>query len=232
MPLKVLSQTPGGKETQKRFPTHFADYPGKPSFFDVYSPTIRSLYSQVFWKALPPVDLPEAVVRRFDGKGMAVVGFEVDQVRRTKDGDVSVPISVAYNHHFETTMVGKRAAFENALMQGPGDPRIPAKHGHGASSVWKPGKREWVVRERAPGDLPTSQSFGGANGGEYRKSFHGYAPGFVQVIESPTQIQITPMQIDTWNRDKMNISHPTSFVPGPVPRTTAFVAPACLHVAN
>ena len=125
----MLSQTPGGKETQKRFPTHFQDYPGKPSFFDVYSPTIRSLYSQVFWKALPPVDLPKEIVQQFDGKGMAVVGFEMDQVRRTKDGDVSVPITVAYNHHFESTMIGKRAAFENALMQGPGDPRIPQKLG-------------------------------------------------------------------------------------------------------
>ena len=26
-------------------------------------------------------------------------------------------------------------------------------------------------------------------------------------------------RIDTWNREKMNISHPTRFVPGPVPRT-------------
>ncbi|CAE7783457.1 unnamed protein product [Symbiodinium sp. CCMP2592] len=216
----VLSQTPGGKETQKRFPAQFSNYPGKPAFFDVYSPTIRSLYSQVFWKALPPVDLPKEVVQRFDGKGMAIVGFEVDQVRRTQAGDVSVPISVAYNHHFESTIIGKRAAFEHALIQGPGDPRIPEKHGHGAGSAWKPGQREWVVREKEPGALPTSQSIGGANGGEYRKSFHGYAPGFVQVVESPTQIQITPMQIDTWNRDKMNISHPTRFVPGPVPRSS------------
>ena len=43
-------------------------------------------------------------MKRFDGKGMAVVGFEIDQVRRTDSGDVSVPISVAYNHHFESTM--------------------------------------------------------------------------------------------------------------------------------
>ena len=37
------------------------------------------------------------------------------------------------------------------------------------------------MREKGPGELPASQSFGGANGGEYRKSFHGYAPGFAQV---------------------------------------------------
>ena len=30
-------------------------------------------------------------------------------------------------------------------------------------------------------EFPSSQAFGGANGGEFRKSFHGYAPGYVQV---------------------------------------------------
>jgi len=28
------------------------------------------------------------IVKRFDGKGMAVVGFEVDQVRRTDHGNL------------------------------------------------------------------------------------------------------------------------------------------------
>ena len=55
-------------------------------YFDVYSPTIKTLYSQVFWKSLEPVPLPADVVRRFDGKAMAVVGYEVDQVRRTAEG--------------------------------------------------------------------------------------------------------------------------------------------------
>ena len=31
-------------------------------------------------------------------------------------------------------------------------------------------------------------------------SYHGYAPGYAQLIDSPTAFQITPMQIDTWNR--------------------------------
>jgi len=35
-----------------------------------------------------------------DGKGMAIVGWEIDQVRRTPQGDVSVPISASYNHHY------------------------------------------------------------------------------------------------------------------------------------
>ena len=50
-------------------------------------------------------------------------------------------------------------------------------------------------------------------------SFHGVAPGHAIVIESPTQLQITPMQIDTWNREAMNISHtPCPYVAGPLPR--------------
>lgn len=159
--------------------------------------------------------------------------------------------------------------------------------------------------------IPSRQDFRGANGGEFRKSFHGYPPGFAQVVASPTQFQITPMQmlgrsgkqkllrdvirmssdykcytfgvcfggvgwwiwwviswcddmrenvgrclwhfvdamefgytisfqfvtprhaarIDTWNREKMNISHPTRFVPGPVPRTfSASVGSQIYHV--
>jgi hypothetical protein len=38
------------------------------------------------------------------------------------------------------------------------------------------------------------------NGGESRKSFHGYPAGFAQLIESPQSWHITPMQIDTRNR--------------------------------
>ena len=43
--------------------------------------------------------------------------------------------------------------------------------------------------------IPSRQDFRGANGGEFRKSFHGYPPGFAQVVASPTQFQITPMQM-------------------------------------
>mmetsp|Transcript_2949 Transcript_2949/g.6209 ORF Transcript_2949/g.6209 Transcript_2949/m.6209 type:complete len:755 (+) Transcript_2949:19-2283(+) len=216
----LLSATPHANRTQLRFPTRFHDYPRPVESFDVYSPPIRSLYSQVFWKALPPVPLPEDVVARYSGQGMAVVGFEVDQVRRTPSGDIPVPISVAYNHHFESTMVGGSASFRKAT-----------------SSHRTAGHRRqdeiYVVDDRAAAadvpyvrptleaaSLPTSQSFGGANGGEYRKSFHGYAPGYAQLIQSPRELQITPMQIDTWNRDEMNVSHPTKFVPGPMPRNS------------
>lgn len=52
-------------------------------------------------------------------------------------------------------------------------------HGHGISH-----DVHYVVHDLAPhNSIPTSQSFGAANGGEYRMSFHGYAPGYAQVSE-------------------------------------------------
>jgi hypothetical protein len=62
----------------------------------------------------------------------------------------------------------------------------------------------------------------GANGGEMRKSFHGVAPGHALIVESPTQLQVSPMQIDTWHREAMNISSGmwTPFVAGPLPTSS------------
>ena len=57
------------------------------------------------------------------------------------------------------------------------------------------------------------------NGGEYRKSFHGYPKGYAQLLQSPEVFSITPMQIDTWNRDYNG----TDFKAGPLP--SASLAP-------
>ena len=77
-----LSNTPNSDVS--KFPKSFAQYGRHIQSFDVYSPQISQLYSQVFWKGLPPVDLPPHIVSQFKHKGMAVVGFEMDQVRRVK----------------------------------------------------------------------------------------------------------------------------------------------------
>ena len=204
-----------------RFPLHFKDYPRGVEYFDVHSPTISSLYSQVFWTGLPPVDLPADIVARYAGRGMAVVGFEVDQVRPgagPNGEDVPLPINVAYNHHFESGMSGAKSRFEKIAFDGPDDPRI-AELEKGMAHGIPNHKEHWVLRETeaAPGGIPSSQSFSGGNGGEYRKSFHGYPPSYAQVIYSPERFQFTPMQIDTWHREKMNLTG-SPFVQGPVPR--------------
>ena len=146
----TLSQTPGAKGTKEKYPTRFFDYPREMLSFDVYSPPITQLYSQVFWKGLDPVDLPANIVKRFAGKGMAVCGFEMDQVRQVKDAsgkltDVSVPINAVYNHHFESNMVGSGARFEKVSFDGPDDPRLKSllkdMGGHGIPSL----KDHWTV---------------------------------------------------------------------------------------
>merc|ERR1719507_1359051 len=71
---------------------------------------------------------------------------------------------------------------------------------HGAPAFFHTFRREDIGDPNADSDVPTSQFFSEGNGGEFRKSFHGYPKGFAQFIESPTTFHIQPMQIDTKNR--------------------------------
>ena len=70
------------------------------------------VFEKVFWTALPEVELPADLVARFKGKGMAVVGFEADQVRRVNGTDISVPINIAYNRTFVAFSCGWSRAGE------------------------------------------------------------------------------------------------------------------------
>lgn len=106
----LLASTPKGDV--KSWSTAFKDYPGGVEQFTIYTDPINSTYGEVFWTSLPEVPLPSDIVKRFKGKGMAVVGFEVDQVRKTNTGDVSVPINLAYNHHYGATVLGSGSRME------------------------------------------------------------------------------------------------------------------------
>lgn len=79
---------------------------------------------------------------------------------------------------------------------------------------------------RADTSIPTSQMFSEGNGGESRKSFHGYPAGYAQLIESPEEWHITPMQIDTRRREcgatAASINNCTRFVPGPEPKQARY----------
>ena len=108
----LLTKTPNAPEGPG-FPTRFKDYPGGVESFDVYHGPIQTVYSQVWWTSTAN-DIPRSIKERFAGKGMAIVGLEVDQVRRTPQGDVRVPINMAYNHHHDTAVVGAKARLEKA----------------------------------------------------------------------------------------------------------------------
>ena len=99
----VTTPTPGASEGE--YNTKWSEYPGGVEFFDVYLGPIETVYSQVWWKQFDPVPLPEDIVKRFAGKGIAIVGYETDSVRKKGDKDVdgsilqqdvSVPINIAY----------------------------------------------------------------------------------------------------------------------------------------
>jgi len=216
-----FSTTPGG--TPGLFPKAYKDYPGGVEYFEFYSPAITTLYSQVWWSPLEPIKLPEEMVKKYAGKAAAIVGWEIDQVRKTDKGDVSVPVSASYNHHYTAQIIGGSARFKKVMLDGPHDPRVEAlrQRSHGMVAIDQP---HYLVEEGEESALgvPQWQWFSSANGGEYRKTFHGFTPGYVMIVDSPTEVQMTPMQIDTWNRDKMNISTngPVRFVPGPLPRAS------------
>jgi hypothetical protein len=202
-----------------KFPTNYMDYPGGVESFDAYHGPITSTYGEVWWASWSN-DLPKDLVDRFDGKAMAIVGVEMDQVRKTPHGDVSVPINFAYNHHHVSSIVGKRSKMVEMDKE---EADAKGLRGHllsGGQKVWAP-----VETEASATGLPSSALFDDGNGGEYRKTFHGYAAPFAQIVESPNKVGGTAMQIDTWNRAAMKLpekpgDRPPRFVPGPHPRNS------------
>jgi hypothetical protein len=114
------STTPGG--TPGLFPIPFRDYPGGVETYDVLTPPITTLYSQVWWAPLAPVDLPSAMVKKYSNASMAIVGWEIDQVQLTADGERSVPISASYNHHYIAQISGAGRSFAKVMLSGPDDP--------------------------------------------------------------------------------------------------------------
>ena len=140
-------------------------------FFDVYTPPISTTYGQVFWTMMDPVPLDPDLVARFKGKTMALVGYETDQVMRTPEGDVPVPITWAYNHHFVAYMSG--AYSELQQLQGE-DLKNPGMANHGAQATYMTLMREDMDDLAPNSEVPTSQMISEGNGGEFRMSYHGY----------------------------------------------------------
>ena len=143
-------------------------------------------HEQVFWTMMDGVPLPDDIVKRFDGKTMAITGYESDQVQRTPDGDKPLPITAAYNHHYTGYVNSKTAKLVRSR------PENPALAGHMADS-------QGLV-STFQGEGVASALLHEGNGGEFRMSYHGFPKGYAQFVDSPTTFVMSPMQIDTWNR--------------------------------
>ena len=159
--------------------------------------------------------LPPAIVQRFKGKVMAVAGYECNQVGADPETgeEYDIPINAAYNHHHGATVMSTNAELK----------RVPAPagfHGHADSDGMV-----WLAEDTRPLAERTGNShtvFHEGNGGEFRKSYHGYAKGYAQLVESPASFHLQPMQIDTWNRNNSDAKgRPLhKFVPGIEPRNS------------
>ena len=146
-----MSKTPQGRDDV--FSMRYEDYPGTVEYFDIYSPMLSSVYSQVIWTTLPTVSLPDEIVKRFaGGKPMAILGMESDQVRNTTDGEVSVPITWTYNHHYGPNIIGEKAKI---IKVPEGDERIP-QTGH--PTLVEDGMVTIVVDDETQ-PYPTSRNF-------------------------------------------------------------------------
>lgn len=97
VPYKI-SNPPGSTNnwvgTPGNYSTNFNEnVKGPVEYFDVYG-EVQTQYSQVYWTRNAPIDLPASLVKRFEGKVMAITGYEVDQVTHTVSGkETTVTIS-------------------------------------------------------------------------------------------------------------------------------------------
>ena len=196
------------------FSTEFSRINSTSEYFDVYSPPITSRYGMVYWTMMDPVPLPENIVKRFKNKKIAIVGYEVDQVFRYGNGsESSVPITWAYNHHYEAYLRNSENVFQrlNVNYSEFGD---VGQYNHGARKMYKLGNGTHTFESILYND--DALYFSEANGGEFRASFHGYPNGYAQLLNSPAFFNIQPMQIDTRNRSPKYIND-TTFHPGIMP---------------
>ncbi|CAB9505419.1 Stress up-regulated Nod 19 [Seminavis robusta] len=196
----------------------------KSEYFDVYSPPIRSKYSEVFWTGMDPVPIPQNIVDRFRNQTMAIVGYEVDQVRvdSATGKEVPVPITHAYNHHYVATMHNSKKG--RVVQKKLSQEELDAMEPHHRATMMSHGSDHFVTFEYHNQDDEAYESgaatspitvFSEANGGEMRLSYHGYPHGYAQLIHSPDTFRVTPMQIDTWNRD---YGETPQFHTGPLPQ--------------
>ena len=183
-----------------QFSTNYNEINSSYEYFDVYSPPITSRYGDVYWTMMDDVKLPDDIITRFQDKYIAIVGYESDQIFKTPNGDVSVPITWSYNHHYGAFLQG---AYSQLIKVDIDSKTDYGAFNHGAKQKWM------IIPESAEYEsYINSQFFSEGNGGESRASFHGYPNNYAQLVYSPMTFRIQPMQIDTRNRDIKYINDP------------------------
>jgi hypothetical protein len=233
-----MNGRPGQYKIANKHGSFSTDYDNRTSYFDVYSEPIRTRYSEVYWKVQDPIPIDPKIANYFSAdRIMAVIGYEVDQVRIDHETgrEISVPITWAYNHHYTVLLYNARKV---RLVQrtNPAQNKQTTNviHPHGnhftflklqnnestatssSCSSSSNTNNDHQNKTKPPPIIPLVHFFSEGNGGEFRLSYHGYPRGYAQLVRSPNAFQITPMQIDTWNRTTST----AAFAPGPIPRSS------------
>jgi len=156
----------------------------KVRFLESRSETISTLYSQIWWTMGPVAKFDAALVSEYDGKTMAIVGYEWDQVITNKDGsETPVPVTWSYNHHYSARVVGKGAKMYRKPLASKEDPayrhmgHLSGPYQGMPASVWlarsaedpSPASDCADSKNGAPNCIPAIVDFDEANGGEWRK---------------------------------------------------------------
>ena len=86
---------------------------------------------------------------------------------KTDSGDKSVPITWAYNHHFEAYISGSYS--QMTQLESTSNGAFPfGQHNHGAPTYWLALPNEELEDPRPTSRIPISQWFSEGNGGEFR----------------------------------------------------------------
>eukprot|EP00931_Biecheleriopsis_adriatica_P073231 TRINITY_DN47561_c0_g1_i1.p1 TRINITY_DN47561_c0_g1~~TRINITY_DN47561_c0_g1_i1.p1 ORF type:complete len:531 (-),score=57.83 TRINITY_DN47561_c0_g1_i1:73-1665(-) len=181
-------------------------------YFEVVSPPLEVLYGQVHNKFMPTVSLPEAVVKRFQGRTMAITGFENQVIRVDEQTQEEIPVACSdlYNHHWNLYLLGSDAPFsdQDRLQE------------HGKHAWGEPGDEALPglgTRHLLQGEIvPVRQVFSEGNGNEHRGSFHGTPRGYAQLLFSPATAELMHMSINTRNPAGFNLNPAL----GPQPRAS------------
>lgn len=171
---------------------------GKPvkhrgNYFEVVAPPLTLKYGQVSFHSLN-VKFPDEIVQKFQGKTVAITGFE-NQVTRMDNAtgkEMAVPCSDLYNHHWNLFMASSKNGFSDEEYA-----QMSSHHGSSSSQHGAPKPQVASLR----GAIPVRQVFSEANGNEHRGTFHGTPKGYAQLLDSPATLSLVHMSINTRNPD-------------------------------
>lgn len=80
-------------------------------YFEVVTKPLILTYAQVWWDFVPTFPFPPEIVKRFEGKTMAITGFEnaMSRIDNETGEELPVPCSDLYNHHWNLYITSSKA---------------------------------------------------------------------------------------------------------------------------